>query len=339
MRMLRLAAVAAVFSVLAVNVTGGAPAAVAPAAGRPISVELPSKLSVMTYNVKGLPWPIALGRSSALMEIGRRFRHLRALGKQPHVVLLQEAFIPEAKALGAIGGYPYMVTGPQPRDSSAVPTPTLDQDFRARLHWGKGEGEGKWVDSGLVILSDYPIVATAKMAFPQDACAGYDCLATKGAVLARIKVPGVETPVTVVDTHLNSRHASGVSTQRANQAYAWQVGALRQFVAKQVDPESDVIFGGDFNLGHDTDRLAAASRDGGLLPGSQEAIATIGGRADTRSDTDFGLVRNRAKDKEYFRAGKGAHLQLTGFDIPFGVDEGGFSLSDHLGFVADFKLR
>ncbi|WP_342743676.1 endonuclease/exonuclease/phosphatase family protein [Novosphingobium mathurense] len=339
MRMLRLAAVAAVFSVLAVNVAGGAPAAVAPVTGASVPGEPSSELSVMTYNVKGLPWPVALGRSSALLEIGRRFRHLRAQGKQPHVVLLQEAFIPEAKALGAIGGYPYMVTGPQPRDSSAVPTPSLDQDFRARVHWGKGEGEGKWVDSGLVILSDYPIVAAAKMAFPQDACAGYDCLATKGVVLARIKVPGVDKPVTVVDTHLNSRHASGVSTHRANEAYVWQIGALRQFIAEKVDPGSDVIFGGDFNLGHDSDRLAAAAQGGGLLPGSHEAIATIWGRADTPSDTDLNFVRDRAKDKEYFRAGKRAQLHLTGVEVPFGAGAGGFSLSDHLGFVADFKLR
>ncbi|AIT81966.1 endonuclease (plasmid) [Novosphingobium pentaromativorans US6-1] len=337
--MLRLAAVAAVFSAFAVNVAGGAPAAVVPATVAAVPGAPSSELSVMTYNVKGLPWPIALGRSSALLEIGRRLRHLRTQGRQPHVVLLQEAFIPEAKALGAIGGYPYVVSGPQPQDSSAAPTGSLDGEFRAKVHWSKGEGEGKWVDSGLLILSDYPVVATAKMAFPQDACAGFDCLATKGAVLAQIKVPGVDKPVTVVDTHLNARHASGVSTRRANEAYAWQVVAVRQFVERQVAPGSDVIFGGDFNLGHDRDRLAAAAKDGGLLPGGQEVIATMDGRVSAPSGSDFDFVVSRAKDKEYFRAGQGSRLQLTGVDVPFGASDGGFGLSDHLGFVADYRLQ
>ena len=58
-------------------------------------------LSVMTYNVRGLPWPIAWGRADALAQIGDRLAALRRAGRQPHILLLQEAFTPEARAIAA----------------------------------------------------------------------------------------------------------------------------------------------------------------------------------------------------------------------------------------------
>jgi len=343
MKMLRLAPAAAIL-ILALYFPGRTPGAVVPAVAPVQSGSFghawPSRLSVMTYNVKGLPWPIAFGRSAALAEIGRRLARLRLRGEQPHIVLLQEAFTPEAKALGAMGGYRYAAIGPQPQDASPEPTKALGDRFRERAQWDKGENEGKWQDSGLVILSDYPIVASAKMAFPQDACAGFDCLATKGVVLARIRVPGSAKPVTFIDTHLNSRHASGVSIERANKAYAWQVDAVRRFVARQVDAEDTVIFGGDFNEGHDPDRLAIANRNGGFIRGGQEVVATIDHRTHGMADTpaDLVTVRDRAKGKEYFRPARDTQMELRDIVVPFGKDTGGLDLSDHLGFVATYDL-
>ena len=52
-----------------------------------------------------------------------------------------------------------------------------------RSFW-RGERSGKVAGSGLQILSDYPIVAIRRQAFPEAACAGYDCLANKGIVMA-----------------------------------------------------------------------------------------------------------------------------------------------------------
>lgn len=300
-----------------------------------------SGLSVMTYNVEGLPWPVALGRPAALAEIGQRFAALRQRGMQPHVVLLQEAFISQAKAIGAAGGYRYFAAGPQASDAADAPTASLGTGFRAQAQWRKGEDAGKWVDSGLAILSDYPIVSTAKMAFPRDACAGYDCLAAKGVLLARIDVPGVRNPVVVVDTHLNSRGASGVSTDRANIAFAWQTGAVRRFVSTRIGAGTDVILGGDFNIGHDPVRLADAAQDGGLLAGANEAVATMVRRAQDGGgmSIDLAAVRDRAKDKEYFRPARGSQLQLRDVTIPFGIRARGFGLSDHLGFIADYDLK
>ncbi len=57
------------------------------------------RLSVMTYNIHGLPWPVAWGRTSAFVQITQRLGALRAGGRQPHVVLLQEAFTRQAQAM------------------------------------------------------------------------------------------------------------------------------------------------------------------------------------------------------------------------------------------------
>jgi len=58
----------------------------------------------MTHNVKDLPWPIAQGRAAAPRAIGDRLAAMRGAGRQPTVVVLQEAFIDEAKAIGDLAG-------------------------------------------------------------------------------------------------------------------------------------------------------------------------------------------------------------------------------------------
>jgi hypothetical protein len=100
-----------------------------------------------------------------------------------------------------------------------------------------------------------------------------------------------------------------------------------------------VIVGGDFNLGHDPERLAAAARAGGVLPGGDEAVATQWHRPGASLDPDLVAIHQRAKDKQFFRAAPGSELALRAIEVPFGEAAGGFELSDHLGFVAEYDLR
>lgn len=184
---------------------------------------------MLTYNVKGLPWPAASGRERALEQIGARLRSLRAQGSQPRVVLLQEAFTRTAKRIGADGGYRYVAAGPDPDMAGPAPEDAAGRAHLAGAAALKGEGLGKLLDSGLLILSDYPILAVRRAAFPQDACAGFDCLANKGMVMALIDLPG--GPVAVINTHLNARRKSGVPLGRNFAAWRRQVQALDRFIA------------------------------------------------------------------------------------------------------------
>src|SRR5690606_28545509 len=57
-------------------------------------------VSIMSYNIKGIPWPIATGREEAISAIGKSLAAMRSSGAQPRIVLLQEAFGDTANALG-----------------------------------------------------------------------------------------------------------------------------------------------------------------------------------------------------------------------------------------------
>ena len=299
-------------------------------------VQYVGTLSVLTYNVKGLPWPVAVGRGAAIQEIGARLRRLRADGKAPHVLLLQEAFTADAKAIGAAAGYRYVAMGPTsdqlPSNSTGI----------GAGNWWRGETEGKFVGSGLEIASDFPIIAVQRLAFGQHTCAGYDCLANKGALLVRIRVPGVNVPIDVLDTHLNSRHASGVSDGRADRAYAMQIMELERFIRGAHDRRAPLVTGEDFNVGRASSRRTALAvalagsvgNDGPLRDVLHDALAR---GIDLPRDARVSM--ERAKDLQFVSAGAGREIRLSAIHVPFGRESDGSMLSDHIGYVADYRMH
>lgn len=314
-------------AVAALMVAGSATVPAAPAA---MSMDMPllgGDLSVLTYNVHGLPWPIATERSADLAAIGDRLRAMRTAGQAPQVVVLQEAFTPEAQRIGRAAGYRYIVNGPMADMASIHPD-------SSRRRWWSGESEGKWLGSGLQILSDYPVLATRAVVF--SSCAGYDCLANKGAVLARLAVPGAQ--VDILTTHLNSRGASGVENTRSDAAYKNQVSVLKQFVERAHNPQHPLIVAGDFNIGKSPDRRAAVLGDEGMAWRSTDALhnALQQGLA---LPTDAITSLHRSKDWQFFASGTHAAITVTGIAVPFGRASDGTMLSDHVGYVASYRIR
>ncbi len=300
-----------------------------------------SGLSVLTYNIEGLPWPLRLGRQDALDAMTQHLRALRAQGKQPHVVLLQEAFSDGARGIGQAAGYRHIVDGPASTSLNPAQPRSGDAAFLSDARWLKGEGQGKWAGSGLQILSDYPILSVTRAPFPQFACAGFDCLANKGMVAVTVAVPGMASPVAIIDLHLNSRKASGVEDARSFYAYRLQVDALEQFVARTVPAHMPLIISGDFNIGKSQERrayvaahLARFSDTGGPI-----ADALTGCAAD-RQACPAGLSREaqrslrRGKDWQYYRSGRDSALRVKQIAVPFGHAADGTMLSDHIGYTA-----
>lgn len=297
-------------------------------------------LSLMTYNVEGLPWPIVSGRSADLTAIGLRLRDLRTRGQAPHVVVLQEAFTRDAQAIGKAAGYRYIVDGPSADQTTPAPRASDGSGFAKAARWWSGETEGKFLGSGLQLLSDYPILAVRRMAFPTTDCAGYDCLANKGAMLVRVAVPGMATPVDIVTTHLNSRTASGVDKARSDEAYARQVDLLTRFVAGARDIRNPLIVAGDFNVGKTAARRETLLRDIGMRWSGAGEVRDALGQA-THSGLpvpkDAGASLKRGKDWQFYAAGHAARLEVTGIAVPFGKEPDGDMLSDHVGYVAYFR--
>jgi endonuclease/exonuclease/phosphatase family metal-dependent hydrolase len=298
----------------------------------------PNDLSVMSYNVHGLPWPIALGRARELHRIGQRLEEMRRDESQPHIVLLQEAFSSEAKAIAREAGYPVVVSGPGRSDRFDPALDGQEKQFARADDKLKGEGDGKFEDSGLLILSDYPVLDVQRVPYAGFACAGFDCLANKGIVMVRVLVPGTSQPLTVIDTHLNSRRASGVGISRANAAFGWQAEQLRAFVGGKVPANSPVIVAGDFNVGKDPYRRAMISGPC-VLPGSDDALGSALEKNPSfadRSATQAIVIRG--KDLMFARSGISTRLTLQSITVPFGREKNGKSLSDHFGYVAHYSI-
>jgi len=268
---------------------------------------------------------------------------MRQAGTQPHIVVLQEAFTRAAQRIGAESGYRYVVDGPAAADRSSLPATAADRRFAAAASWFKGERSGKLLGSGLQLLSDYPILAVRRAPFPAYACAGYDCLANKGILMALVAVPGAATPVVVTTAHFNSRGASGVSDERADYAYRRQLDAAGRFMAQSPWHRYPIIFAGDFNVG----KIAPRARAFASATGGWWGAARTGGLDDAMhacSRDTSGLPRaalesfHRAKDWQLFASTRFAALTAEAISVPFGRGADGRMLSDHIGYVARYRL-
>lgn len=306
----------------------------------PASAHARGLISVLTYNVEGLPWPVRFGRDADLARIGARLAALRRAGRQPHVIVLQEAFTPEAKAIAATGGYRYVALGPARDERPDVTMTPADRAFAGQASFLAGERSGKWLDSGLLIASDYPIIAAKRQAFPAFACGGFDCLANKGMLLVRLAAPGVAVPVTVVATHLNSRRAAHTSFARSLFAYRDQVAALGHFLTRNLSPDAPFILAGDFNMGPRPDRSRAlldglARWDKGAPPPRALDICLVRAAAcDVRGGRDLTIALDRGRDMAFFSP---AQLRVESVAAIFGHDAHGDMLSDHIGYASAFR--
>lgn len=307
------------------------------------TVEGGTQLQVMTYNVKGLPWPVTSDRKIELAAIGDRLRTMRARGDAPDVVVLQEAFTDEARAIAARAGYAHIAYGPTADEvvegDPGKPMPDL-------YRW-RGEGLGAYISSGLVLMSNHPILATRRIAFPRNACAGYDCLSNKGVLLARIAVPGVAVPVEIVTAHMNSRLPTRTPVPHANEAFVRQMAALDRFIAANADPRSPMIFGGDLNIDSEPRRIATLRQsDARWRKVSDEtadnAIFAICARPILPCRPGIGIdaivKKKRNNDWQLSFSGSQVAVQPVSAAIRFMPDSDGRVLSDHQAVLVSYRL-
>lgn len=302
-------------------------------------------LSVMTFNVEGLPPPARFGRGDALGQIGSRLAQLRADRRQPRIVLLQEAFSGDARKIAKKAGYAYVADGPARGERSAITPTSADLRYNAAANRWRGEGGTKLLGSGLQILSDYPVLSVKRMAFPDFACAGLDCLANKGVVLAFVAVPGATTPVAVAVTHLNSIDSAKVDYHRTLFAYRRQVDLLERFLIANVPPGTPLIAGGDYNVGEDGARRAYLEASVARWPRAQGS-ATIDDAlhlcarneacGSRMADEARGTMK-RIKDMQLLAQGRDDALVPVDSAVPFGREADGSALSDHVGYTVYYR--
>lgn len=191
-------------------------------------LEHDTPLTFYAQNMALLPWPLYKGidRDAAL---GRLIAVLR--DRRPDVVGLSEMWTPgdRGRVLSELRDvYPYAAEGPHE-------TPAL------------GIVDTELMGGGLLLLSRHPIVGGATTIFRQ--CSGDDCLASKGALHARVQKTGHPCAVDVFLTHTQAASPTvGGTTAGARTAVEAQIRHLAAFVRASRDVLAPAILFGDFNV-------------------------------------------------------------------------------------------
>lgn len=302
-----------------------------------------ARLSVLTYNVAGLPWPISSGRRQALHAIAQEIALMVEQGQGPDVILIQEGFVSETSAIGRQAGFIEHVAGPSAQhrnaqrfDLSNPITASLSQALPRR--WWKGEGVGPLVGSGLHVFSRYPIAGVRRMSFG-DACAGYDCLANKGALSVRILVPGMPDPLELMTTHLNSTNSAGVGKAETDAAHLRQVKYLTQFWQDRPDSQVPIIIGGDFNIRGAQGRFVQLAKHFSSLTFVQDTCSAFGGACHCEIDFETHSPWLHSQDVQAFKSGRRVSIHPLEARHIFDAGDNGQALSDHAGYLVTYELR
>lgn len=207
------------------NLRAAQPKAIEPFLDLPeVKLHGQKKIKVLSYNVKGLPYPLSERPNWIFDRIAEVLKKRKDAGEGPDVIVLQEAFSPEAKKLLRYSGYPYVLVG----------NPQKNMDVG--------------LDSGLAILSLYPILEAGTGSFDKT-CLGSDCIANKGFLHVRLLIDGVPHPVDILTTHLQSRPGAAEEKREADldALQIKQVEIFEDYFSEKIKTDLPLIFAGDFN--------------------------------------------------------------------------------------------
>jgi endonuclease/exonuclease/phosphatase family metal-dependent hydrolase len=223
------------------------------------------------------------------------------------IIHMQEVFIKRAKDLGRMKEYPYVA-------------------------WGDGPKGIKVLGSGLLIASKYPLSDIDTLTY--SACSGSDCLARKGAMYAKVTIPGYGE-IDLINTHLNA------GTNRKTKEK--QLKQLEDFVASKRSHRPLLIMG-DFNLEPDTIFYRTFSYLFDVEDSHQTYLEKNPDSSQHVRDgytyvMNIGPVHIRQKlDYIWYRSGADQFLELQDYSVVFDGSKGLPKLSDHYGLTSDFLI-
>lgn len=292
-------------------------------------------LKVLTYNIEGLGFPARKGRGPDLKQIGSRLSAMRQAGTGPDIVLFQEMFSDAAKNAVAATGYPAITSGPS-RSTKAFQSTREKLPGKAKLK--RGEIGVRFQGSGLAIASRFPIVTTDMRAYGSRSCAGLDCLANKGIVLARIVIPGLPTPLDVYNTHMNSRGASKAGLKRNTAAHDRQALEASEFIDNTHNDNYPVVFGGDFNMRHSEARWDNFTRYQSMDLVHRVCVDKAYG-CDVKMSWDGDEPWMDTQDLQFFWPGNPVTIRPIRVEAMFDGRPDSPTLSDHDGFMVTYRLQ
>ena len=262
------------------------------------------RIRVLTYNVKGLPALINPSYDTRRYEdIGRILAKRKELGTAPDIVLLQESFDEKTADLRAAAKYPYSAQGPSSQ---------------------------KVINSGLFVLSDFPIEAKSSILYGDADCGTWDCFASKGAQAVRVRLPGVPYPLTLINTHTQS----GTKYEAARSA---QLKDLARYVRDSFPSNLASILAGDLNTTPSQATFRQFEGDTGLTSVGRVCLTEKSGCV-VANGTDRQMVLEKSLDHFFIQPGTVLHIKPLVVGRTFAQPVGGRMLSDHLGYEAIYEL-
>lgn len=284
----------------------------------------------MTYNVEGLPEPARFGRVDKLAEIKRRIDRMMANGTAPDILVVQEMFSEEAIAMLKAMAYPNFAYGPTTADFGG------SADSAVRLA-GVEPPRAKLQPSGVAIFSRFPIKFRSKRAFGVFNCAGIDCLANKGGLLAQISIPGLPVPLYVATAHMNAQDVSKVPESMHLSAHRRQAAELAELL-KESTSDSPLIVAGDFNMRRAPKRYQTFHS---LIPHPTVHQYCQRHRDQCRSEVplDGPAPWLTTQDLQFFRDGSSVSLRPETLELRFRKDDPQDGLSDHDAQLVRWRLR
>lgn len=293
------------------------------------------EIRILTYNVEGLPWPVRYGRAADLTRIGAELAALRERGEAPHIVLLQEAFTGQAASIAQRSGYPNFIRGPRVFDRFDRVEPLEDDHPLLHPIRSRGERVGKFVNAGLYILSEFPILAKESRPFSAAACAGFDCMSNKGVLFARLQIPGMPEALEVATTHLNAQGASRVPRDRTHSAHRQQVEELAVALEGWRENGNPFIIGGDFNVRRAPARFEFAEARKGL----DFVRPWCARQAECVREVPWESETPWLKTQDLQAFGDGAKVTVRPLHLALMFDgRNGPIVSDHAGYQVTYRL-
>ena len=292
-------------------------------------------IRVLTYNVNDLPWPLRKDARKELAYIGKDLARRLADGSGPDVVFLQEAFTSRSDRLIENAGYPFVAKGPGRRKTHGKRgDEPADGKIRMRSD-GLSTGSRHYVNSGLYVLSRYPIEIKDTEVFG-DSCSGNDCLANKSVMHVRVALPAPFKPLDLVTTHMDSNIRTEASEKQRLRAHKGQTDVVAAFLDEVVRPRA-AIFAGDMNIRRPPERYnylieKTGAVDAGRLCFERQPKCVLGPIASKEQIWSF------TNDHQMIIPGNNYTITPVYMTRNYDEKPNGRELSDHLGFEAVYWL-
>jgi endonuclease/exonuclease/phosphatase family metal-dependent hydrolase len=183
----------------------------------------------------------------------------------------------------------------------------------------------KIIDSGLIILSKYPIVSTEFHPFSWYRGVASDSLAEKGWLSAIIRLP--QGKINVICTHLQASYSAKMENVGASKKQ------LKEIFRSNLKPKYPTIIAGDFNMSPNESRDIIENTGYNVFSGMRPTTYILYGDdgADLRCEAHNFHIRCRPYELDFFIVSPGVVID--------DIEMINYKISDHVSVSGSIRIK